>query len=333
MGAALAGRERMDFIDDHRFDGPQRLSRVRRQHEVDRFRSGYEDVARPAQESRPFRAGRVAGAGGDHRLVKGGPLLSGHLRHSDQRRAQIPLDVDGQRLDGRDVEDAAPCRRGRGRMEHQPIDGPEERREGFACPGRGEDQGGVAARDRRPAELLRLRRLGKNCLEPLPDGWMERGERVHHSRIRRYGWNRPNRVVRHATGGGRRHVLTMMRFILACAVVVSLCAGAARAGDSDAIAISADIQARHLPFGTLLDPMNASPTSTEIVGYTRCGDSALWTGAYLAAESFRYNVTKSADALKNVRGAVAAIKGLSDITGDNRLARCIVLANSPYAAG
>jgi len=79
--------------------------------------------------------------------------------------------------------------------------------------------------------------------------------------------------------------------------------------------------------------MNASPTSTEIVGYTRCGDSALWTGAYLAAESFRYNVTKSADALKNVRGAVAAIKGLSDITGDNRLARCIVLANSPYAAG
>jgi uncharacterized protein (TIGR03437 family) len=105
-----------------------------------------------------------------------------------------------------------------------------------------------------------------------------------------------------------------------------------RASEADAVAISAGIQARHMPFGTILDPIYASPTSNQIAGYTRCGDSALWTGAYLAAESFRYNVTQSADALNNVKTALAGLKALADVTGDNRLARCMVLAASPYAA-
>jgi uncharacterized protein (TIGR03437 family) len=105
------------------------------------------------------------------------------------------------------------------------------------------------------------------------------------------------------------------------------------ASESDAIAISANIRARHMPFGTVLDPVFNAPDSFQITGYTRCGDSALWTGAYLAAESFRYNVTRSADALANVNAALAGLKALADVTGDNRLARCIVPADSPYAAG
>jgi uncharacterized protein (TIGR03437 family) len=124
-----------------------------------------------------------------------------------------------------------------------------------------------------------------------------------------------------------------MRAFLACVTTVLFWASAGRASESDALAISANIQARHMPFGTLLDPIYASPTSQQIVGYTRCGDSALWTGAYLAAESFRYKVTQSADALQNVKSALAGLKALSDLTGDNRLARCMVLASSPYAAG
>lgn len=123
-----------------------------------------------------------------------------------------------------------------------------------------------------------------------------------------------------------------MRSILACAAVVSLCPFAT-ASESDALSISANIQARHVPFGTLLDPIYVSADNDQIVGYTRCGDSALWTGSYLAAESFRYSVTKSADALQNITRTLAALKGLSDITGDNRLARCLVLASSPFAAG
>jgi hypothetical protein len=107
----------------------------------------------------------------------------------------------------------------------------------------------------------------------------------------------------------------------------------AYAAEVDALAISANIQATHVPFGTILDPIFAGPQSNQIIGYTRCGDSAIFTGHYLAAEAFRYQVTQSADALKNVNQAIAGIKSLLDVTGTNLLARCLVPLNSPYAAG
>src|SRR5689334_12237174 len=95
---------------------------------------------------------------------------------------------------------------------------------------------------------------------------------------------------------------------LAPFLMFSVLATTAAASESDALAISAAIQARHMPFGTVLDPVYASPTSNQIVGYSRCGDSALWTGAYLAAEAFRFKVTQSADALNNVKSALAGLK-------------------------
>ena len=100
-----------------------------------------------------------------------------------------------------------------------------------------------------------------------------------------------------------------------------------------AIAISANIQARHMPFGTVLDPIFASPASNDITGYTRCGDSAIWTGHYLAAESFRYKVTGDPIALANARKALAGLQSLVDVTGTNLLARCLVPMDSPFAAG
>ncbi len=105
------------------------------------------------------------------------------------------------------------------------------------------------------------------------------------------------------------------------------------AAESDALAISANIQARHLPFGTVVDPFYASATSETITGYTRCGDSAIWTGHYLAAESYRYRVTGSPEALNNARKAVEAIKGLVDVTGTNLLPRCRIAIGSPFANG
>jgi uncharacterized protein (TIGR03437 family) len=125
----------------------------------------------------------------------------------------------------------------------------------------------------------------------------------------------------------RRNILALTVAALAIAPL------SLAASEADALAIDAAIVARHMPFGTILNPIYASSTSTSIIGYTRCGDSALWTGAWLAAESFRYKVTQSADALTNVKAALSGIESLVDVTGDNRLARCIVAANSPYAAG
>jgi uncharacterized protein (TIGR03437 family) len=105
------------------------------------------------------------------------------------------------------------------------------------------------------------------------------------------------------------------------------------AAEADALAITANIQARHVPFGTILDPIFALTDSDQIAGYTRCGDSALWTGHYLAAEAFRYKVTQAPDALDNVKRAIAGLKSLADVTGTNLLARCLVPIDSPYAAG
>jgi uncharacterized protein (TIGR03437 family) len=103
------------------------------------------------------------------------------------------------------------------------------------------------------------------------------------------------------------------------------------ASEADALAISANIQANHLPYGTILDPVYAAPDSNQLIGYSRCGDSAIWTGHYLAAEAFRYKVTNSDDALANMKAAIAGIKSLADVTGNNLLARCLVPMDSPFA--
>lgn len=121
--------------------------------------------------------------------------------------------------------------------------------------------------------------------------------------------------------------------LIRCLSLAVIAATGALSAEPDALAISANIQARHLPFGTVLDPMFASATSDTITGYTRCGDSAIWTGHYLAAESFRYKVTADPAALANASRALAGLELLVNVTGTDLLARCAVPADSPYAPG
>ncbi len=122
-------------------------------------------------------------------------------------------------------------------------------------------------------------------------------------------------------------------FLLLFGAIIFLLTPPARAGEADALSIDANIQARHLPYGAILDPIFTLTDSDVIGGYTRCGDSALWTGHYIAAEAFRYKVTQSPEALNNLKAAIAGLKGLSDVTGNNLLARCMVPVDSPYADG
>jgi len=102
--------------------------------------------------------------------------------------------------------------------------------------------------------------------------------------------------------------------------------------ERDALAIDANIQARHMPYGGMMDPILSLPDLSQVTDYTRCGDSALWTGHYLAAEAFRYRVTGAADALNNINNAISAIWNMIQVTGGDVLARCGLPANSPYAA-
>src|SRR5688572_4203892 len=109
------------------------------------------------------------------------------------------------------------------------------------------------------------------------------------------------------------------------------------ATEPQALAISANIQRLHVPYGTMIDPVfasadPASPDFTRLVSYTRAGDAAIWTGHYLAAEAFRFGVTRSREALRNVRRTVDGITGLVDVTGTDLLARFYMPTTSPYVA-
>jgi hypothetical protein len=122
-------------------------------------------------------------------------------------------------------------------------------------------------------------------------------------------------------------------------IAIALLAGVQtiHASEVDANNISLNIGQFHMPYGTVLDPVfassdPASPDYSVISGYTRAGDSATWTGHYLAAEAFRYRVTRSPEAFANAWRALWGIRILIDVTKSDLLARCLIPADSPYAA-
>jgi hypothetical protein len=133
----------------------------------------------------------------------------------------------------------------------------------------------------------------------------------------------------------RRSRTTLQILVIALSLVAAV--RLVQAAEPEALAISRNIQQFHVPYGTVLDPVfassdPASPSYAEIVSYTRAGDSAIWTGHYLAAEAFRYQVTQSPEALDNVWRALLGIRSLIDVTATDVLARCLVPVASPYAA-
>ena len=85
----------MQLIDDDRAERPEQAAGVAvRQHERDLLRRGEQDVWRHEALALAARGRRIAGAG----LERDGQA---HLRH---RLGQIAGDIDGKRLQGRDVE-------------------------------------------------------------------------------------------------------------------------------------------------------------------------------------------------------------------------------------
>ena len=99
VAAALRSGDRVDLVDDHRFDAGQRGSGRAGEHEVERLGSGDEDVRRPPHQrgAIPRRGVSAAHADGDVRqgqteALRGQP-------DSGERGAQVAFDVDAQRLE------------------------------------------------------------------------------------------------------------------------------------------------------------------------------------------------------------------------------------------
>lgn len=117
--------------------------------------------------------------------------------------------------------------------------------------------------------------------------------------------------------------------LLVCSATILLPASL----EETAVSTENRILAKHLPVGSLLDPIFDGPDVDTIKGYTRCGDSALWTGVWLAGESYHFRVAPNAVVLDRIRSALAAIERLNSVTGGGSLARCAIPVSWQYAAG
>ena len=164
--APLRLRDGVNLVDDHGLDPGEDLADARGEHQIERLGGRDQDVGGRFAHRPPLGLGRVAGAQPD-REVGADPR---------QRRAQVALDVVGECLQRRDVDDPDPdLALGRPR---ELVDPPEEGRQRLPRAGRGADQGVVALGDRAPAPRLGRRGGGEGGLEPAPDGGAERCHRV-----------------------------------------------------------------------------------------------------------------------------------------------------------
>ena len=103
--AALRPGDRVHLVDDHRLDAAQRLARLRGEDQEQGLGRGDEDVGRVLREPPPVLRRRVAGPDGDvdRRGTHARPARPTRA-HPGERRTEVPLDVDGQRLQRRDVQ-------------------------------------------------------------------------------------------------------------------------------------------------------------------------------------------------------------------------------------
>src|SRR3954467_12449104 len=111
MGTSLAAGNCVDLVDDDRVDPPQRLTSLARQQEEQRLRRRDEDVRWPARERSPLVSRGVTRAHADLHVADGLAEAGRGVSDAREWRAKVALDVDGERLQGGDVEDPAAAER------------------------------------------------------------------------------------------------------------------------------------------------------------------------------------------------------------------------------
>ncbi len=177
VGAALGVRDGVDLVDDHRLDAAEHLARAGGEHQVQRLGCGDEDVGRVARHGGALALGRVAGADAHAHTL--------HLRgrcgaDAAQGRAEVALDVVGERLERADVDDAGAARTDvlgrRSADAAEPVERPQERGERLAGAGGRAHEHVLAGGDRRPRLRLGWCGSGECLLEPVTDTRAEAGQ-------------------------------------------------------------------------------------------------------------------------------------------------------------
>ena len=121
-----------------------------------------------------FRLRRIAGAHPGANVEIGQALQLQLFAYAGERRVEIFLDVVGQRLQRRHVNELRFVRQPvRKALSHQAIDGCKKRRQGFTGAGRRGDQHMTTGLYGRPGLDLRGCRRGKRLLKPSANGGMK----------------------------------------------------------------------------------------------------------------------------------------------------------------
>ncbi len=187
MHAALVPGHGVNFVDDHPARGLQHLpAGYRAEQDVEGFRRGDDDMRRPLRHLRAFGRRCVAGTDPGADLDIRQAALFQRRADAGDRRFEILLDVVGERLQGRDIDDLRRIgERAVEALAHQPVDRREEGGERLARPRRCGDQRVLARLDRRPGLRLRRCGLGKMAREPVRDSGMKqvRGQHCRGSKL------------------------------------------------------------------------------------------------------------------------------------------------------
>ena len=168
MGASLGLGHRVDLVDDHPSDAGQDLPRRAGEQEEQRLGRRDQDVGRVALDLPALTCRRIAGADRHADRRQRDPHALSLQTDTAQGRLQVALDVHRERLERRDIQDAAAFGLCWDRFGRQPIDAPEERRQRLAAAGGGRHQGVLAGRYRSPAAVLDLGRGREGARKPGP---------------------------------------------------------------------------------------------------------------------------------------------------------------------
>jgi hypothetical protein len=103
-----------------------------------------------------------------------------------------------------------------------------------------------------------------------------------------------------------------------------------------AVGVSEEIQRHHIPHKNLFPAVFDQPDfGGQVVDYRHFGDSALWSGGYLASEAYRYDLTADPRALTGGGKVLSGLDLISRVVGppyEGLLARAALPVSSPYHA-
>ena len=182
VGAALAPGDGVHLVDDHRLDAAEGLARLAGEDQEQRLGGGDQHVGRVGRQRAPLRGRGVTGPDTDPHLGQGATEALGGVTDPGQRRPQVALHVDRQRLERRDVEHPAALLLVVGPLPgQQAVDRPQERAEGLAGAGGRHHERVPAGPDGLPRPFLGRRRCRESRTEPGAGRLAEPVERTHRS--------------------------------------------------------------------------------------------------------------------------------------------------------